>query len=357
LASARTRAERIGDDNDAGTDGYRVNGEKSFLSAPLSDAFLVLAETPGGPSCFMMPRVLPDGEMNGIQFNRLKRTLGHRALAVVEAEFDDAQAWPVGAAGKARDILAETMALMRLDGALVSLGLMRSAVSEAIHHARQRRVAGAPLVSQPLVAQVLADMALHTEAATALTLRLARAFDQPDDEQERAWARLMTPVTSYWVCKSAPHLIAEAMECLGGNGFIEDFPLAALYRDAPAHAIWQGGGNMLALDVMRVLQRDPETVDSVLFELGDLASGTRLLEQSLGDVRDLLHNPRDIDVNLRALLDNLGSVAAACLMHAHAERPQADAYLASRLGIGPRVTYGSVRIEDAARIVAHTLQI
>ncbi|MEL7544136.1 MAG: acyl-CoA dehydrogenase family protein, partial [Pseudomonadota bacterium] len=257
LASARTRAERIGDESEGNADGYRLNGEKWFLSAPMSDAFLVLAEAPGGLSCFMMPRVLPDGEMNGIQFNRLKPTLGHHALAVVDAVFDDAQAWPVGEAGAARTTLADTLALMRLDGALVTLGLMRRAVSEAIHHARQRRIGGAPLVGQPLAAQVLADMALHTEAATALTLRLARAFDQPDDEQERAWARLMTPVTAYWVCKSAPHLIAEAMECLGGNGFAEDFPLATLYREAPAHALWQGGGNILALDVMQVLQRDP----------------------------------------------------------------------------------------------------
>jgi len=240
----------------------------------------------------------------------------------------------------------------RLDCAASSAGLMRRALAEAINHAHHRRVFDGRLIEQPVMTQTLADMALHSEAATMLSMRLARAFDHPDDEQEHAWRRLMTPVTKYWVCKTAPGLIGEAMECLGGNGYVEDFPLAQIYREAPVNAIWEGSGNVMCLDVMRVLQRNPEAVDLVFFELHELASGSRVLDNALRHVRDLLHNPRDMDRNLRALVDQLALCAAGALMNAHAGRLQAEAFLASRFDAGFRQTFGACRLNGAEEIVA-----
>ncbi len=346
-----TRAEPLGTTENGASEGYRLNGHKWFLSAPMCDAFLILAQAPGGLSCFVMPRILPDGETNGIHFQRLKNKLGNRSNASCEVLFDDAQAWLIGEEGRGIPTIMEMVNYTRLDCAVSSAGLMRRALAEAIHHSRHRKVFGGVLVEQPVMTQVLADMALHVEAATALTMRLARAFDQPDDEGEQAWRRLMTPITKYWVCKTASPLISEAMECLGGNGYVEDFPLATLYREAPVNAIWEGAGNVMCLDVMRVLQRYPDAVDLVLFELHEMASGARALDDRLRDVRDLLHNPREMDHNLRALVDQLAMCAAGALMNAHAARTQADAYLASRFETGYRQTYGAQMLNDAAAIV------
>ncbi|MEL6422551.1 MAG: acyl-CoA dehydrogenase family protein [Pseudomonadota bacterium] len=350
-----TTATPLGGPDASGDDGYLVNGEKWFMSAPMSDAFLILAQAPGGLSCFMMPRVLPDGEMNGIHLRRLKSKLGNHANASAEVVFDEAQAWRIGEEGRGIPVIMEMVTHTRLDCALGSLGLMRRGLVEAIHHVRQRATFGRRLIEQPLMQQVLADMALHVEACTALTMRLARAFDQPEDEQERAWARLLTPIVKYWVCKSAPAFLAEAMECLGGNGYVEDFPLALLYREAPVNAIWEGAGNMMALDVLRVLQRDADVLDLVFLELGELSGGHRLIDQHLADTRALLFNPREIDANLRALTDRLASVAAAALMHVHAERDTGAAYVESRLEPGRLTTFGARQIEGAAAIVEAAL--
>lgn len=354
VRNTRTRAEALG----TAEDGFRINGHKWFLSAPMSDAFVVLAGEGSSEqlSCFLMPRVLPDGETNGIQFERLKSKLGNHSNATCEVRFDDAQAWRIGEAGRGIATVMGMVGHTRLDCAVSSAALMRRALAEAIHHARHRTVSGAALVGQPIMTQVLADMALHVEASTMLSLRLARSFDLPDDEQELAWRRFMTPVTKYWICKTAPGLVAEAMECLGGNGYVEDFPLATLYREAPVNAIWEGAGNVMCVDVMRVLQRYPDAIDLVFFELHELANGAPGLEARLRDVRDLLHNPREMDHNLRALLDQLGLCAAAALMNAHAGRTNAEAFIASRFESGGRQTYGAYMLNNAEAVVAGALR-
>ncbi len=237
---------------------YILTGHKWFMSAPMCDAFLVLAQAPKGLSCFLMPRFLPDGSVNALRFQRLKDKLGNRSNASSEVEFHGAHAWLVGEEGRGVPAIIEMVTLTRLDCALSSAGLMRRAVAEAIHHARHRSVFQKRLVDQQLMAEVLADLALDVEAAAALAFRLARCLDNAEDQHTRAWLRLMTPVTKYWVCKIAPAVVYEAMECLGGNGYVEDSMLARLYREAPVNAIWEGSGNVMALDVLRVLQREPE---------------------------------------------------------------------------------------------------
>ena len=246
-----TRAE-------AGSDGlYRITGHKWFFSAPMSDAFLVLAQAGDGLSCFLMPRFLPDGTRNAIRIERLKDKLGNRSNASSEAQFDGAGAWLVGEAGRGIATILEMVTLTRLDCAVASTGLMRAAFAEAVHHTRHRAVFGKALVDQPLMLRVLSDMALDLAACLALSLRLAEAFDMADRQPaEAAYARLMTPAVKYWVCKTAPAFIYEAMECLGGNGYVEDSTLPRLYREAPVNAIWEGSGNVMALDVMRAVKAE-----------------------------------------------------------------------------------------------------
>ena len=247
-----TRAEPAGE-------GYAVNGQKWFMSAPMCDAFLVLAQAPGGLTCFLMPRFRPDGSVNGLHFQRLKDKLGNRSNASSEVEFADAFAWRVGEEGRGVRTIINMVQLTRLDCAIASAGIMRMALAQAIHHARSsHRVSEAP-VDQPMMRAVLADMALEVEAATALVMRLARSFDlAASDPHEAARARLLTPAVKYWVCKTAPGFIYEAMECLGGNGYVEESILPRLYREAPVNAIWEGSGNVMCLDVLRALAHEGE---------------------------------------------------------------------------------------------------
>jgi putative acyl-CoA dehydrogenase len=226
----------------------------------MSDAFLVLAQAPGGLSCFLMPRFLPDGSVNALRFQRLKDKLGNRSNASSEVEFAGAHAWAIGEEGRGVATIIEMVTHTRLDCAVASAGLMRLALANAIHYAEHRIVFQRKLVDQPLMGQVLADLALDVEGAVALSFRLARAFDRASDARAAAWRRLMTPVTKYWVCKIAPAMVAEAMECLGGSGYVEEAPLARVYREVPVNSIWEGSGSVMALDVMRVLQREPEAV-------------------------------------------------------------------------------------------------
>ena len=234
----------------------------------MCDAFLVLAQAPGGLSCFLMPRFLPDGSVNALRFQRLKDKLGNRSNASSEVEFQAAHAWLIGEEGRGVPTIIEMVTCTRLDCAVGSAGLMRLALANAIHHCRHRTVFQKQLVDQPLMSQVLADLALDVEAATALSFRLARSFDRASDAHAAAWRRLMTPVTKYWVCKIGPALAYEAMECLGGNGYVEEGLAARLYRELPLNAIWEGSGNVMALDLLRVLQREPETVEIVMDDLG-----------------------------------------------------------------------------------------
>ncbi|MGC1326471.1 MAG: isovaleryl-CoA dehydrogenase, partial [Xanthobacteraceae bacterium] len=233
-------------------DAYSLVGHKWFLSAPMCDAFLVLAQAPGGLTCFLLPRFRDDGSVNALRFQRLKDKLGNRSNASSEVEFTDAFAWRVGEEGAGIRTILQMVQLTRLDCAIASAGLMRMALAQAVHHCRHRNVFGKPLYHQPMMRAVLADMALEVEAAVALVFRLARALDRAaDDAAEAAYARVMTPAAKYWTCKLAPGFIVEAMECLGGNGYVEESLLPRLYREAPVNAIWEGSGNVMCLDVLR----------------------------------------------------------------------------------------------------------
>src|SRR5499427_6005926 len=245
-----TRAEPAGE-------GYLITGQKWFMSAPMCDFFLVLAQAPGGLTCFLLPRFRPDGLVNGVHFQRLKDKLGNRSNASSEVEFDQAFAWRVGEEGRGVRTIIQMVQLTRLDCAIASAGLMRMALAQALHHARHRIVFQKRLVDQPMMASVLADMALEAEAAMALIMRLCRSFDlAASDPHEAVRARLLTPVAKFWICKRAPAFVYEAMECLGGNGYVEESLLPRLYREAPVNAIWEGSGNVMGLDVLRAATHD-----------------------------------------------------------------------------------------------------
>ena len=333
-----TKAEPVG----AGGPGaeYIVTGHKWFLSAPMSDAFLVLAQAPGGLTCFLMPRFLPDGSVNRLHLQRLKSKLGNRSNASSEVEFHGCWARAIGEEGKGVATIIEMVTHTRLDCAVASAGLMRLALAHAIHHAEHRTVFQKKLIDQPLMMQVLADLTVDVEAATALVFRLARSFDRANDSRAAAWRRLMTPITKYWVCKIAPGLVAEAMECLGGNGYVEDAPLARLYREVPVNSIWEGSGNVMALDVLRVLQREPEAAEVVMEELWQFAQDDGRLTYSHERIQKLLHEPVLLDQRARTLVEGLATLAAATILNAHAPAAVADAFIATRLGGRTRQTYG-----------------
>ncbi|MFN3736454.1 isovaleryl-CoA dehydrogenase [Hydrogenophaga sp.] len=251
-----TRAEPVG--SDAWGQRYSVVGHKWFFSAPMCDAFLILAQTASGLSCLFLPRVLPDGSLNGLRIQRLKDKLGNKANASSEVEFHGATAWLVGEEGRGIPQILAMGTLTRLDCALGVSGLMRQALSIALNHTTQRKAFGKYLIDQPLMKNVLADLALESEAATALSMRLARAFDRADDTHEQVMARLLTPIAKFWICKRGSHFAQEAMECLGGNGYVEESGegiMARIYREMPLNSIWEGAGNIMALDLLRALRK------------------------------------------------------------------------------------------------------
>jgi putative acyl-CoA dehydrogenase len=330
---------------------YRLTGHKWFLSAPMSDAFLVLAQAPDGLTCFLLPRFLPDGAANAISLERLKDKLGNRSNASSEAEFESASAWRIGDEGRGVATVLEMVTLTRLDCAVASAGLMRSAFAEAVHHCRHRAAFGKMLIDQPVMARVMADMALDLAGALALSFRLAEAFDlQADHGEEAAYARLMTPAIKYWVCKSAPPFIYEAMECLGGNGYVEESALPRLYREAPVNAIWEGSGNIMALDVLRVLKRDGKTLDAVL----------NILAQELGPAAqrsvDVLSAAASVALEdegaARLLCEQLALTAASAALRRDFPPAFADAFVETRLGKPWRSTYGMIDARfDAASFI------
>ena len=354
LRANTTRAERDGTGG-PGT-AYRITGHKWFMSAPMSDAFLMLAQAPGGLSCFLVPRFRPDDTVNALHLQRLKDKLGNRSNASSEVELAGAHAILLGEEGRGVATIIEMVTHTRLDCAIASAALMRRAVAEALHHARQRNVFGRPLASQPIMACVLADLALEVEAATALAFRLARSFDRAADARAAAWRRLMTPVTKYWVCKVASSVIGEAMECMGGNGYVEDGGMPRLYREAPVNSIWEGSGNVMALDVLRVLEKEPDAVEMVLDDLTQAAGDDTHLKAALARVRTMLHEPRLIELRARALLEGLALTAAGCIIRAHAPQPVGDAFIAARLSGVPRFTYGQgLEWSDTKAVLARTL--
>jgi putative acyl-CoA dehydrogenase len=343
-----TRAER------AGNGFHRLTGHKWFMSAPMSDAFLMLAQAEEGLSCFLVPRTLGDGGDNGLRFQRLKDKLGNRSNASSEVEFSGTISEMVGEPGAGVKTIMDMVTLTRLDCAVASAGIMRAALAEAVHHARHRSVFGAPLARQPLMQRVLADLALDVAGASALSLRLARAFDEAaTDPGEAAFARAMTPVVKYWVCKMAPALIYEAMECLGGNGYVEEAPLARYYREAPVNAIWEGSGNVMALDVLRVLGRAPQLFDEVLAGIGrDLGPAEK---GTLGVLRAALQVARSDEGSARLLAEQLAVAAAAAELRRLGAGRIADAFVESRLAGQWRTTYGMLDARHDARVIVDTL--
>jgi putative acyl-CoA dehydrogenase len=318
---------------------YALEGHKWFCSAPMSDAFLTLAFAERGLSCFLVPRWRDDGTRNAIHLQRLKDKLGNRSNASSEIEYAGAEARLVGDEGRGVRTILAMVHHTRLDCVSGSAGLMRHALAQAVHHAAHREAFGRRLVDQPLMQNVLADLALESEAATALMLRLARAFDAGDDEGESAFARIATAVSKYWVCKRAPAMIYEAMECLGGNGYVEESILPRLYREAPVNAIWEGSGNVICLDVLRAISREPETVPALLAELR-LARGAdaRLdalvdgIERELGSFSDAA----DAELRARSVVERLALALQAGLLLRGAPGAVAEAFCAGRLGGGGR---------------------
>ena len=328
----RTRAEPAEDGL------YTITGHKWFLSAPMSDAFLVTAQVDKGPTCFLMPRVLPDGTVNAIRLERLKDKLGNRSNASAEAEFQGARAWRVGGEGRGLATILEMVTLTRLDCAVASAGLMRAGFAEAVHHARHRSAFGRNLADQPLMLRVLSDMALDLAAAIALCLRLAEAFDMAEEQPaEAAYARLMTPAVKYWVCKTAPAFLFEAMECLGGNGYVEESALPRLYREAPVNAIWEGSGNVMALDVVRAAKADGVLAHVTQTIAGELGKGSKAAVDVLAAAASVAGEDEG---SARILTEQLALTAAAAALRRDFPAAFADAFIETRLGRPWRATYG-----------------
>ncbi len=311
---------------------YLLNGHKWFCSAPMSDAFLVLAQAPGGLSCFLLPRWTPDRERNRFHIQRLKNKLGNRSNASAEVEFEGAWAQIIGGEGRGIATIMEMVNHTRLDCVLASAGLMRQAVTQAIHHARHRKAFGHLLVDQPAMQNVLADLYLESAAATVLAMRLARAVDRrADSESERYFARLAIAVAKYWVTKRCPAHVGEALECLGGNGYVEDCIMPRLYREAPLNSIWEGSGNVNCLDVLRILRREPESKESFFAEIRLAKGGDRRLDAKVDELDSIL--TRDLaDRDARRLAGQLALILQASLLIRHSPQNVAGAFCWSRIG-------------------------
>jgi putative acyl-CoA dehydrogenase len=350
--------ERFGDE---GEGAWRIVGHKWFFSAPQADAHLVLAQTESGGSaglsCFFMPRYLPNGERNAIQVQRLKDKLGNRSNASSEVEFHGAIGWLVGARGRGIPTILEMGSHTRLDCVVGTAGIMRAALCHALHHARARSVFGRVLAGQPLMQNVLADLALESEAATAFALRLARCFDQAGDPQQAVLGRLLTPAGKYWICRRGPGFGAEAMEVVGGNGYVEDGPLARLYREFPVNSIWEGSGNVMCLDVLRAFGKAPAAMIEALaaefepaaqLDADFAAAAARLLEQ--------LRSGRVDEFDARVLAERIVLAVQGGLLVRFAPPFVARPFVATRLAQAPGGAYGRLPAgTDCAAILARAL--
>jgi putative acyl-CoA dehydrogenase len=320
------------------------------MSAPMCDAFLVLAQAPAGLTCFLMPRFRPDGSVNGLHFQRLKDKLGNRSNASSEVEFDNAFASRVGEEGKGIATILQMVQLTRLDCAIASAGLMRMALAQAIHHVRHRMVFQKRLIEQPMMRNVLADMALEVEATTALVMRLCRSFDRAaTDPAEAMRARLLTPAVKYWVCKTAPAFVYEAMECLGGNGYVEDSLLPRLYREAPVNAIWEGSGNVMCLDVLRVFKREPQAARATVTSLAGEAAGLPGVREIATQLEAALSRGEaeadDMEADARAVTERWALLAAAAALQAGAPSMVGESYARTRLAERQGPHFGSASLE------------
>ncbi|HET6694256.1 MAG TPA: acyl-CoA dehydrogenase family protein [Pedococcus sp.] len=335
-----TRAQRTEGGPLGGGDTYRLTGHKWFMSAPMSDAFLVLAQTSAGPTCFLVPRVLDDGIRNPLALQRLKDKLGNRSNASSEVELDGTWGVRVGDEGRGVRTIIDMVAATRLDCVLGSTATMRQALVRAVHHARHRSAFGALLVDQPLMRNVLVDLALESEAATTLALRLAHAVDEGDSD----FSRLAVAVSKYWVCKRTAPMVAEALECLGGNGYVEENGLARLYREAPLNSIWEGSGNVNALDVLRAVTREPASVEAFAREVKRGAGHSAVLDTAIAEVGEVGRYAAgpDAPFGARRVVERLAVTLQASLLAQHAPAEVADAFVASRLGAAHGHTFGTL---------------
>jgi putative acyl-CoA dehydrogenase len=326
-------------------DAWAVTGAKWFCSAPMCDAFLVLAQTANGLSCFLLPRWRPDDTRNAFHIQRLKDKLGNRSNASSEVEFDRAYAHLVGPEGRGVPTIIEMVNHTRLDCVLGSTGLMRRAVAEAAHHAAHRMAFGALLADQPLMRNVLADLAVETEAATLTSLRLARAYDEAwgGDVRAKMFARLATAVSKYWVCKRTPPTVAEALECLGGNGFVEDSQLPRLYRESPLNSIWEGSGNVIALDVLRAMARSPESVEAFFAEIALAEGGDQRLDTAAAKLRDdLADASQNPEAGARRLVERMALVFQGSLLVRHGDEAVTGAFVAARIEGDRGLAFGTL---------------
>ncbi len=326
-------------------DGYLITGHKWFMSAPMCDGFLVLAQAKAGLTCFFMPRFRPDGSVNALHFQRLKDKLGNRSNASAEVEFSDAFAFRVGEEGKGISTILQMVQLTRVDCAIASAGMMRMGLAQAVHHCRHRKVFGKRLIEQPMMRTVLADMALTVEAAVALVMRLCRSFDlAPGDPAEAARARLLTPAVKYWVCKTAPRFVYEAMECLGGNGYVEDSVMPRLYREAPVNAIWEGSGNVMCLDVLRAFAREEgagDVLEQLSRETRDLPRAAEVaatIAQSLSGA--------NVEARARSVVERLAQLAAVAALATGAPPAIAAAFARTELAERRTTNFGTAALEE-----------
>ena len=340
VRSNTTRAEPAG----AGDEHeYVLTGHKWFCSAPMSDFFLTLAQTSRGLSCFLVPRWLPDGSRNRIRLQRLKDKLGNRSNASSEIEYERAHAWRLGEEGRGVRTIIEMVHHTRNDTVAAPAAFMRQALVQAIHHARHRKAFGRRLADQPLMQAVLADLALEVEAALVLSLRVARSFGAPqEDVRERAFCRLATAVAKYWLNKRAPGHVVEALECLGGAGYVEESILPRLYREAPLNGIWEGSGNVICLDVLRAIGRDPETIEAVLAELETTRGSDHRLDDVVAAIGAALGRAADLEARARWLTENLALALQGSLLLRNAPTEVAEAFLASRLGTDRARVFGTL---------------
>ena len=337
-----TRAERIGHSRD-----YLITGHKWFCSAPMCDAFLILAQAPKGLSCFLLPRWTPDGARNAFHIQRLKQKMGNRSNASSEVEFAGAWARLAGEEGRGIQTIIEMVHHTRLDCAIASAALMRQAFVQALHHAKYRRAFGKLLIDHPLMQNVLADLAIESKAATLLMLRLAQAFDaRGASESERAFARIATAVAKYWLCKRAGMQVGEALECLGGNGYVEESVMPRLYREAPLYSIWEGSGNVICLDVLRAIAKEPDSVEAILTELKQSAGANSTLDRFVAQIEPALSEARrggaDSERSARRLTEQIALGLQGSLLARHATPSEADAFIASRTAERSGYTFGTL---------------
>ncbi|HET9042700.1 MAG TPA: acyl-CoA dehydrogenase family protein [Burkholderiales bacterium] len=337
LRSTQTRARRLS------ADWFELRGHKWFCSAPMSDGFLTLALADGAITCFLVPRVMPDGQRNRFLIQRLKDKVGNRSNASAEIEYDGTLAQLVGEPGRGIATILEMAHLTRFDIVVAVAGMMRAALNQALHHCAHRVAFGRELDQQPLMQNVLADLAIEAEAATLLAFRLARAFDrQNEDEHERLLTRILTPVAKFWLCKRLPMFVGEAMECIGGNGYVDEHPIARLYREAPVNGIWEGSGNVICLDVLRAMQKTPDAREALFRELGPAIAADGRVSRYLDVIGTELGNAQGLEGRARRITELLAQVLSAALLVQHSTKEVVDAFCTARLGRDGGKSFGTL---------------